>query len=84
MTPKKDADITVAERIRRLSETRRHVLRLPADQAMAAVFEHPQPAALVHSFPEEDLHFLVHDIGPQNALPLLGLASTRQWEYLLD
>ena len=78
------ADQGAAHRCRNLSETRRHVLRLSAEQAAAAVFEHPQPTALVHSFPEEDLHFLVHDIGPQNALPLLNLASTRQWEYLLD
>jgi hypothetical protein len=40
---------------------------------------------LVHSFPEEDLHFLIHDIGAQDdALPILALASNRQWEYLLD
>jgi hypothetical protein len=51
---------------------------------MAAILDHPQPAALVHSFPEEDLHFLIHDLGKDNALPLIALASNRQWEYLLD
>jgi hypothetical protein len=51
---------------------------------MAAIVQHPQPAALVHSFPEADLHFLLHDIGLDNALPLLALASNRQWEYALD
>lgn len=84
MTPKKTTDISVAEQIRHLNETRRRILTLPVDRAMAAVFEHAQPAALIHSFPEEDLHFLIHDVGLDNALPLLNLASTRQWEYMLD
>ena len=57
---------------------------MPPDAALAAIFEHPQPAALVHSFPEEDLHFLIHDIGLDEALPLIRLASNRQWEYMLD
>jgi hypothetical protein len=71
-------------RVRQLADARRHILSEPADQAMATILNHPQPAALVHSFPEEDLHFLIHDIGPDDALPLLALASNRQWEYLLD
>lgn len=75
---------THADRIAQLTETRQRVLLLPAEQAMAAILKHPQPAALVHSFPEEELHFLIHDIGPNDALPLIALASSRQWEYLLD
>ncbi len=71
-------------RIRELAERRLHILSLPVDQAMPAILEHPQPAALVHSFPEEDLHFLIHDIGPDDALPLISLASNRQWGYMLD
>lgn len=51
---------------------------------MAVILDHPQPAALIHSFPEEDLHFLIHDIGLGDAQPLIALASNRQWEYLLD
>ena len=46
--------------------------------------DYPQPAALVHSFPEEDLYFLIHDIGPEDALPLLSLASHRQVDFILD
>jgi hypothetical protein len=57
---------------------------MPPDAALATILEHPQPAALVHSFPEEDLHFLIHDIGFDEALPLIRLASNRQWEYFLD
>jgi hypothetical protein len=75
---------THSERIRQLTETRQRILSNPAEQAMTAIFDHPQPAALIHSFAEEDLHFLIHDIGPDDALPLIALASNRQWEYLLD
>jgi hypothetical protein len=75
---------TVADRIRQLAETRHQVLALPAEKALQAILAHPQPAALVHSFSDEDLHFLIHDIGLENALPLLSLASNRQWEYMLD
>jgi hypothetical protein len=56
----------------------------PREKAMAAILGHPQPAALVHSFPEEDLHFLIHDIGLEDAMPLISLASNRQWEFFLD
>ena len=73
-----------ARRIRQLAEERQRILSGPAEKAMQAILEHPQPAALVHSFPEEDLFFLVHDIGPDEALPLISLASNRQWEYFLD
>ena len=73
-----------AQRIRQLADERQRILSLPADKAMNAILEHPQPAALVHSFPEEDLFFLIHDIGRDDALPLISLASNRQWEYFLD
>ena len=53
-------------------------------RAMEAILSDPQPAALVHSMPEEDLYFLISDIGPADALPLLTLASDRQISHILD
>ena len=73
-----------ADRMRQLAQARQRILSGPAEQALDAILNHPQPAALVHSFPDEDLHFLIHDIGPGDALPLFSLASNRQWEFLLD
>lgn len=84
MTATPPPNPTVADRIRQLAETRQQVLALPAGKALQAILAHPQPAALVHSFSDEDLHFLIHDIGLENALPLLSLASNRQWEYMVD
>ena len=84
MTATPPPETTTANRIRQLTESRQQVLALPAEKALQAILAHPQPAALVHSFSEEDLHFLIHDIGLENALPLLSLASNRQWEYMVD
>ena len=67
-----------------LSMQRKEILSLPADRALDYILDAPNPSAIVHSFPEEDLYFLVHDIGLENSLPLLSLASGKQWEYMLD
>lgn len=45
------------QRIQQLADERQRILSMPADKAMVAILDHPQPAALVHSFPEEDLFF---------------------------
>ncbi|MDO9262734.1 MAG: DUF6178 family protein, partial [Desulfosalsimonadaceae bacterium] len=72
------------KRVDDLYQDRKQILALPAQQALNAVLEHPQPLALVHSFAEEDLFFLVHDIGPEDSMDIIALASDRQWEYMLD
>jgi len=72
------------ERIKRLSAVRQEVLGLPPEKTIQRILEEPHPAALVHSFPEEDFYFLLHGIGPDDAGPLLKLANEKQWEYVLD
>lgn len=84
MTESRTPALTPGERIRQLADARNKILSEPSDKAMAAILDHPQPAAVVHSIPEEDLHFLIHDIGLDDALPLISLASNRQWEFFLD
>lgn len=84
MKPKDTPAVSHSDRIRQLAATRQQIMTMSAKQAMSTILNHPQPAALVHSFPEEDLHFLIHDIGMENALPMVALASNRQWAYLLD
>jgi hypothetical protein len=77
-------DKKTLDRIRALQADRREFLRLPPEEALEKILQHPQSAALVHSFPEADLHMLIKDLGAEDAMPLLALASGRQWEYLLD
>lgn len=72
------------ERAAALRKKRSAILALPPEQALDRILSDPQPAALVHSFPETDFYLLVHDIGPEDALPLLALASSKQWDHLLD
>jgi hypothetical protein len=77
-------DKKALERFESLREKRSQILTLPPKKAMEKILEDPQPVALVHSFPEQDFHFLIHDIGVEDSLPLLSLASNRQWEHLID
>ena len=74
----------IPARIANLNRQRKELLRLPPEKTMRRILETAQPAALVHAFPEQDLFLLIHDIGAEDALPLLALASDRQWEYVLD
>lgn len=77
-------DKSVPKRIKELQRKRRDILALPPEQALNRILSDPQPAALVHSFPETDFYLLIHDIGPEDCLPLLALASDRQWDHVVD
>lgn len=59
-------------------------MELPAEKALDRILNDPQPGALVHSFPEQDFYFLVNEIGPEDSLPLLALATDKQWEHVVD
>jgi hypothetical protein len=72
------------KRLEKLAADRKEILSLEGMQALDAILDHPQPNALIHSFAEEDLLFLIHHIGPEDALDLIAMASDRQWEYILD
>ena len=74
----------ILDQVRALQRKRSELLSLPPEQALERILSDPQPAALVHSFPESDFYFLVHDVGPEDALPLLALASDKQWDHILD
>ena len=73
-----------SERDKALAIERRKILALTPEKALDAIAEHPLPVTLVQSMAEEDLYFLVHRIGPEDAQPVLALASNQQWEYLMD
>ena len=65
------------DRIRGLQTQRAEIMALPPEEALERILSHPQPAALVHSFPESDFYLLVHEIGPEDALPVLIKACVR-------
>ena len=82
VNPKKDQKII--DRFRNLAQERREIVLLPPEKAVERILNASQPTALVHSFPEEDFYLLIQDIGRQDSLPILSLATDKQWEYLLD
>jgi hypothetical protein len=48
------------------------------------IIEHPAPRQLIQRLPSGDFFWLVKKMGEEGALQLLRLASTEQWQYLLD
>ncbi len=70
------------EALERLSS--KELLRLPGKKALELILESPRPVTLVQSLAEEDLYWLAQEIGLEDALPILSLASNDQWQYLLD
>jgi len=60
------------------------LMKLPGKEALDLILESPTPAHLVQSLAEEDLFWLIQDVGPEDALPILAVASNDQWHYLLD
>ncbi len=79
-----DRDDFIRNRMLELKKERESLLDLAPENIQDAVLNAPQPVALVHSFPEEDFYFLLQAIGPEDSLPILKLASNKQWEYILD
>jgi len=82
--PQDTPDKTALQRIESLRRQREKILSLSAEKGLESILDAPQPAALVHSWAEQDLYFLIHDLGPEDAQPLLALVSERQRDYLLD
>jgi hypothetical protein len=78
------ADKLALERLHSLQEKRQQLMDLDPREIMERILDDPQPVALVHSFPEQDFYFLIHDLGPEDAGPLLSLASNRQWDHIVD
>lgn len=82
--PKSPKNTKILQRIMQLQEKRRKILELPPEKALTRILDDSQPAALVHSFPEQDFYMLVNEIGPEDSLPLLSLATNNQWEHIVD
>jgi len=84
MNPEEPPQKQIIERIKQFAEQRRELLSLQPETALDRILDAAVPVPLVHSFPEQDLYYLINDIGPEDALPLLVLASDKQLDYILD
>lgn len=74
----------IKEKLAAIAEQRQKALALPAKQAMDLIIGSADAPAIVHSMADQDFYFLVNDIGPEDAMELLSLASDTQWEYITD
>ncbi len=68
----------------KLRDQRSQILKMDSETALDALQDAPSPATLIQSFPDQDLYFLMHRIGPSDFIPVLSLAASDQWEYILD
>ncbi|WDP92484.1 MAG: hypothetical protein HUN04_23270 [Desulfobacter sp.] len=66
------------------SALRQEILVCDSQKALDMILEAPSPATLVQSFPDQDLYYLMHKIGVHDFTPVLALATSKQWEYILD
>jgi len=80
----KNINALIEKRFRDLEVKKIELLHQEPGQALEKILEAKNPVELVHAFPEEDLYLLVCDIGAADALPVISLASAKQWEYMLD
>lgn len=83
MRDKKKFDI-VSQKISDLRAKRMDILRMEPEKALASILDDPESIALVHSIPEDDFFILMHEVGVNDFLPVLAMASDRQWQYILD
>ena len=74
----------VKKKIKALHAKKREILGMPPKMALDAILSAEHPAAVVHVFTEQDFHLLIHDIGIDDARPLLALAKDQQLEYIVD
>ena len=78
-------ELTVHEkRLVALAEKRRELFTIREEEALDYLVSAREALPLVHSCPEEDFFFLMHRIGAEDFLPVLGMAKERHWQYILD
>jgi len=68
----------------KLKAIQREILSSASEIALDLILDSPSPASLIQSFPDQDLYYLMHKIGPDDFIPVLSLATSEQWEYILD
>ena len=68
----------------KLRGQRQDILSKDGQTALEMILDAQSPAALTQSFPDQDLYYLMHHVGPDDFIPVLALAKSEQWEHILD
>lgn len=80
----KNVQNIVEKKISLLREKREDILNMSPEDALDEILDYKENLPLVHSFPEQSLYMLMHEVGHQDFLPVLSMASKKQWEYIID
>ena len=82
--PNKELSPVVVNKLNELRQLRHEIYKLSPEDALDRIVSCDHPTPLVHSIPAQDLLVLIHEIGTEDALPILAQASEQQWLYLMD
>lgn len=66
------------------AEPAKEILSQSGSVALSRILALKDPDAFVRNMARVDLYWLVKKIGEQDALPILQMASSEQWEFILD
>ncbi len=76
--------INIQKKELKLRDQRREIIVSDSAKALDMILDAQAPATLIQSFPDQDLYYLMHKIGPYDFIPVLSMATSDQWEYILD
>jgi len=62
----------------------RMIIGYPARKAFDLILEHPEPEKVVPVLPLQDLYLMVKEIGPEDAIILLELSTSQQFQGIMD
>lgn len=79
-----EKDKLVISHSRELAAEQARLLAMEPQEALDALLSHPRAGALVRTMPREDLYVLVAEIGPDDCIEVLAMASPDQWRFFLD
>ena len=74
----------IIKKEKKLAAIRKNILELDSNKALNSILDSNMPATLIQSFPDQDFYFLMYQIGVDDFIPILSMASFDQWEYILD
>ncbi len=76
--------VTIADKLIGLQAEKKRLLSLEPEAILNEIIDAKDPLPLVHSFSEEELHLLINEIGIEDSLPILAMASSKQIDYIFD
>jgi hypothetical protein len=81
---KKEVKTVIEKKINKLKREKNKILSLSPEEAFQEIIDSENSLPLVHLLKEEELHILINEIGAEDCLELLKMASSNQLNYIFD